>query len=161
MTTTAGKLTKGARVLVTGAPGPLALAKTDEGAQAATVTDDPTKDGRKLVVPTDLGELVAGPTAKAILAPPVEEAEADPEPAEEVVPPPAGVRAATVNLDALGRLTPDSVVMVGESSTVVPPGETAPERLRVALAELGYEVVGRWAVEDGTAVCPVRPAHPA
>lgn len=172
--TTASKLVKGSRVLVTGAPGPfVALAKTDDGAKIATVTADPTKDGRKLVFATNRGVLTAGPTAKVILAP--EAAQEAPEEAPEVpatpdappapedaLPAPAGVVVATVNLDAAARVTSDSVVSVAGGSTALPEGENAPARLAAALAELGYEPVTRWALtEEGTATCQARPVHPA
>ncbi|MFD6638363.1 hypothetical protein ACFWDN_21380 [Micromonospora chalcea] len=172
--TTAGNLTKGSRVFVTGAPGPfVTLAKTEEGATVATVTADPTKDGRKLVFATTEGVLTAGPTAKVLLAPgsaeeapedaPAVPATPDAEEApEDALPAPAGVVVASVNLNAAGRLTAESVVSVPGGSTAVPAGANAPARLAAALAELGYEPIGRWAVpEQGRAVCQVRPTHPA
>ncbi|MFG3715841.1 hypothetical protein [Micromonospora sp. NPDC047730] len=169
-TTTAGKLTEGSRILADcGEYGEPIPAKTgDQAAEVATLTAEPEKRGRKLFVQTDRGTFEIGPTAKVVLAPP-----AEPEPAEKVaaeptptpedaVPPPAGILAATVNLDGAGRLTADSVLHVGEAATVVRPetGDNAPARLLAALAELGYEPVTRWALKDGTAVCQARPIHP-
>ncbi|RLK22677.1 hypothetical protein DER29_0516 [Micromonospora sp. M71_S20] len=168
-TTTAAKLSKGARVMVTGAPAPfVTLAKAAEGATAATVTADPTKDGRKLVFATTEGVLTAGPTARVLLAPDAapEAAQGPEEAPEETLPPPAGLATARVDVDAAGRLMKGSVVRVGDRAAPVPltterGGIVAPIRLAEALASIGFEPVTRWTpVEDADAVaCQVRPAH--
>ncbi|MDG4792737.1 hypothetical protein [Micromonospora sp. WMMD1082] len=159
-TTTAGKLTEGARAYAALTNAGPEFAKSTEGAQVVTVTAAPLKVGRRTRIETDRGVFEVGVTTKVILAPPAEPehaADADP------VPPPAGIVTASVDLDAAGRLTSTSVVAIGDRAIVVKPESApdAPSRLRAALAELGYEPVGRWSVDaEGRAVCPVRPAHP-
>lgn len=161
--TTAGKLTEGARAyaVLTNA-GPEFAKSTD--ADIVTVVAAPVKAGRRVRIETDRGTFEVGVTTKVILAEPVEDSPADVETPEDTTPPPAGIVTATVDLDAAGRLTPTSVVAIGDRATVVKPeaAPDAPSRLRAALAELGFEPVGRWSIDaEGRAVCPVRPAHPS
>ncbi|OZV74738.1 hypothetical protein CA850_29615 [Micromonospora echinospora] len=169
-TTTVGKLTVGARVLVTMDPhAPTAFASDPATARAAEVVAEPEKVGRRRLIRTDLGDIEAGPTTKVVLAPaePEQTPETAPEPAEDAVPAPAGLVTATATVDAAGRLTAESVVRVGGAKAPVPTevdgpaGKIAPVRLVAALAALGYEPVGRWAPGAGNYVeCQVRPLHP-
>ncbi|MDG4801753.1 hypothetical protein [Micromonospora sp. WMMD980] len=163
--TTVSALEVGARILVDASPGPVALAKTTDFVQVAAVTAL-YKAGRKRGVVTDLGEIIAGPTTRVFLAatPTPEEVTAD-SPDPDPLPAPAGIVWASVSLNAAGRVTPGSEITAGDRTGPVPPaaadGATdAPSRLAAALAAIGYEPAGRWALKNGAATCPVRPIHP-
>ncbi|WP_229398103.1 hypothetical protein [Micromonospora okii] len=173
-TTTAGKLTAGARVLITTDPhAPATFATGPDDGRAAIVTAT-EKTGRRRLIRTDLGDVEAGPTARVVLAPTsveVEEgapAEVEAAPAVEETPPPAPTAhpTAVAAVDPAGRLTTSSTVTVEGRTAPVPArteraGILAPVRLAEALSSLGWRPVTRWETGPGggSVTCLVAPVE--
>lgn len=173
-TTTAAKLTAGARIMVHGTDGDsIALARpADLGEAVEAEVSFAEKTGRKVVITTDRGQIEVGGAAKVLLAPldtPAEEV-------EEVgmALPVAEASApiiATVTTDTAGRLTHFSKLRIDRAGTVYerpvpwkvdePAGATAPVRLTATLEDMGYRPRGLWQrTPDGKTWCEVLPLTP-
>ncbi|GAB1641798.1 hypothetical protein [Krasilnikovia sp. MM14-A1259] len=137
--TTAGALTKGALVLVSTDDGTSTFARKTQASNPATVTAEPIKAGRRLRIPTDLGEVHAAPTTRVLLA--------SPEQAAKSTAPSAPV--ATVTVNVVGSLTTESRLRVGDREVTVPTRSRdgsahASRRLTEALADLDYAAASPW-----------------